>query len=141
MAKQRFINTRFWNDNYISNLDPLEKLLFIYFLTNEHTNICGFYELPLKVIAVETGIDSEMIQKMLPRLEDRIRYIDGMVIVKNALKHQDNLSLQFKKGALSMLLGVPRELLHKCLKNQWYIIPPTYPIDTVSIPPGDLDRD
>ena len=45
--KQRYVNTRFWNDTYVSSLDPIEKLLFIYLLTNEHTNISGVYEPPL----------------------------------------------------------------------------------------------
>ena len=37
MAKTRIINTRFWIDDYTSNLDPIEKLLFLYFLTNTAT--------------------------------------------------------------------------------------------------------
>lgn len=90
MAKQRFINTRFWDDGYISNLDPIEKLLFLYFLTNPATNICGIYELPLKRIALDTGIDKEMVDKVIRRFtkDEKIYYIDGWVIVKNFIKHQ-----------------------------------------------------
>ena len=69
MSKNRYINTKFWSDNYISNLDPIEKLLFLYLLTNEKTNICGLYELPLKIMAVETGIEKEMIVKILKRFQ------------------------------------------------------------------------
>ena len=60
------INTRIWSDTWVSGLDPLEKLLFLYFLTNTYTNISGIYELPMKVAAVETGIDPSMFEKMLP---------------------------------------------------------------------------
>ena len=111
--KQRYINTRFWNDNYISELDPIEKLLFIYFLTNEHTNIAGIYEIPLKIIGIETGIDESMLKKILPRLEDKIRYIEGMVIINT-----DDVLLICKKSSVpkikklvEKLAGTPHEHL------------------------------
>jgi hypothetical protein len=90
MAKKRFINTKFWQDNYISNLDPSEKLLSIYLLTNSSTNICGIYELPLKNVALETGLDIEMVFKILGRFnrDEKIYYLDGWVGIVNFAKHQ-----------------------------------------------------
>lgn len=90
MAKQRYINTRFWDDNYIASLDPIEKLLFIYFLTNPLTEISGAYEIPLKRVALDTGIDRDMVQKILNRFadEDKIIYRDGWILVTNFIKHQ-----------------------------------------------------
>ena len=35
MSKKRWINTKFWDDEYITELESIEKLLFLYFLTNE----------------------------------------------------------------------------------------------------------
>lgn len=90
MAKERMVNTRFWIDDYISNLDPIEKLLFLYFLTNPSTDISGVYEIPLKTVAVDTGIDKEMVIKVVKRFEKdkKIKYQDGWVAVKNFIKHQ-----------------------------------------------------
>lgn len=90
MAKQRYINTRFWDDNYIASLDPIEKLLFIYFLTNPLTEISGAYEIPLKRVALDTGIDRDMVQKILNRFadEDKIIYREGWILVTNFIKHQ-----------------------------------------------------
>lgn len=90
MAKQRYINTRFWDDGYVVSLDPLEKLLFIYLLTNPLTEICGAYEIPLRRIAFDTGIDSDMVLKMLSRFAeaDKVIYRDGWVLVCNFIKHQ-----------------------------------------------------
>lgn len=84
------INTRFWLDDYTSNLDPIEKLLFLYFLTNTSTEICGVYEIPLKIVAVETGIDKEMVEKILGRFkkDKKIFYVDGWVYINNFTKHQ-----------------------------------------------------
>ena len=94
MAKSRQINTQFWRDGYISNLDPSEKLLFLYFLSNPDTNISGIYQIPLKIIAADTGYDKEMIIKIIDRFtrDGKIKYIDGWVIIINFVKHQNQRS-------------------------------------------------
>ena len=71
MAKERYINTKFWDDSYIVKLDPIEKLLFIYLLTNPLTNICGIYEVSLRRIAFDTGIEEEVILTLLRRFEEK----------------------------------------------------------------------
>lgn len=74
------------------NLNPIEKLLFLYFLTNPYTDICGVYEVPLKHIELETGIKPKDIVKVLIKFEkdDKIFYQNGWVAVKNFTKHQKN---------------------------------------------------
>lgn len=112
MAKQRFINTKFWEDSYISDLDPSEKLVFLYLLTNSATSICGIYEIPAKRIAADTGYDKEMIIKILGRFErdKKIIYREGWVIIVNFLKHQNTTSPQVKKGIDNELLSVPAHI-------------------------------
>ena len=106
------INTKFWSDNFIVDLNPLDRYLFLYFLTNEHTNISGIYELPIRTIAFETGIDKEMLEKMIPRYGEKIRYIDGWIVIKNFVKNQfPNKSI--KIGIKSALDKVPPEILDK----------------------------
>lgn len=114
MAKIRVINTRFWIDDYTSNLDPIEKLVFLYFLTNPMTDICGIYEIPLKIIAVETGIDREMVLKILGRFErdDKIFYENGWVAIKNFKKHQ-TLNPKVIIGIENGLSKAPKSLLGK----------------------------
>lgn len=118
MAKFRYINTKFWNDNFITNLDPLEKFLFLYFLTNEHTNIAGIYELPLRVMAFETGIDKETLPKMIERFEGKIYYMDGWVFIKNFLKHQELKSKTIKNAVLTIIdtlpIGVMESIYRVC---------------------------
>ena len=112
MAKSRMINTRFWIDDYTSNLDPIEKLLFLYLLTNTATEICGVYELPLKIVAVETGIDKEMVEKIVKRFtkDKKIFYIKGWVYVVNFTKHQTN-NPSVETGIERCLNEVPREII------------------------------
>ena len=115
MAKNRMINTKFWSDGWIVNLNPLDKYLFLYFLTNEHTNICGIYELPIRIIARESGINDEMVKKMLKKMGDKIAYIDGWVGIKNFLKHQKS-SGNVKIGIENGLNEVPKEIMAKISK-------------------------
>lgn len=112
MSKNRMVDTIFWEDHYTANLDPLEKLLFLYFLTNTSTNICGVYQITLKKIVVETGIEREILDKILARFEseNKIFYRNGWIGIKNFIKHQNQNSPQVKKGIERELELVPDEL-------------------------------
>jgi len=131
MAKKRYVNTLFWRDDYISNLDPSEKLLFLYFLTNTDTNISGIYQIPLKIVASDTGFDKEMIIKILARFEKnkKMIYRNGWIAIKNFIKHQNEGSPQVKIGIQRELENVP-EMLKKWVLEDINI--PRYGIDTVS---------
>ncbi|MFA6314948.1 MAG: hypothetical protein WC648_01080 [Candidatus Paceibacterota bacterium] len=112
MARLRVINTRFWNDDYIARLDPLERYLFLYFLTNPATDISGIYELPLRTVAAETGIEADMLKMMMDRFatDSKIYYFNGWVFVKNFSKHQ-TMNPKIKTGIELSLKRVPTEVL------------------------------
>lgn len=114
MAKKRYINTKFWSDNYIVDLEPLERYLFLYFLTNEHTDICGIYELPKRIMAFETGLDIETISNALERFSNdrKIQFIDGWVYVHNFTKNQAS-NENMVKGATRSLEEVPAQVMAK----------------------------
>lgn len=117
MAKQRMINTKFWSDPWVvEKLNPLDKLLFLYLLTNEHTNIAGIYELSIHSISFDTGIERDTLVKvMLPRLAPKVYYIDGWVILTNFLKHQNTDSPQVKLGIGRELEFVPPKILEAAI--------------------------
>lgn len=114
MAKNRIVNTRFWVDDYIGNLDPVEKLLFLYFLTNPATDISGVYEIPLKTVATDTGIEHQTVARILKRFsrDRKIFYQNGWVGIVNFAKHQlDNPSVQ--AGIKNGLNKAPKFILDK----------------------------
>ena len=129
MAKQRYVNTKFCSDVWIrEKLNPLDRYLFLYFLTNEHTNICGVYELPLSMIAFETGIDKEDLTKsMFPRLKPKMYYCDGWVIMMNFIKHQNQNSPKIQAGINIEMKKIPQEIQEKMIGYR-------YPMDTLSHP-------
>lgn len=112
MAKQRIINTKFWSDGYIIELDIIERYLYLYLLTNEHTNISGVYELPIRRMAQETGIESEMLEKILSRFtnDQKVYYHNGWVMIKNFSKHQKATSHTVQTAIRANLLGLPEDI-------------------------------
>ncbi len=109
--KQRIISTRFWSDSFVvDKLNPLDRYLFLYFLTNERTNLAGVYESPLRTIANETGLEKEEILRMLERLKGKVEYKDGWVCLVNFTKHQNNDNGSIVKGIENRLNELPRDI-------------------------------
>ena len=119
MSKSRMVNTQFWDDNYVMDLDPIEKLLFLYLLTNQATNMLGIYELHIRRIAFDTGIDKDMVLKIFDRFDkaDKAKYVDGYVILKNFTKHQ-SYNDKMKVSAINTYEALPNSI-----KNNPDIIP------------------
>lgn len=111
MAQKRAVNSSFWKDGYIIDLDPSEKLLFIYLLTNPQANIAGVYEISIREIAFDTGYDKDMVVKILNRFErdEKIIYKKGWLAMRNWLKHQ-KLNPNMEIGAQKILDGLPQWL-------------------------------
>ena len=118
MSKNHLINSDFWRDPYTSNLDPVEKLLFLYLISNPDSNIAGAYQLPIKIIAVDTGVDKDMILKIAERFlrDDKIFIYDGWVAIKNRAKFNklDNPNIQ--KGIIDIINKSP-EFIREFLNN------------------------
>ncbi len=112
MAKNRIVNTRFWIDEYICKLDPIEKLLFLYFLTNPMTEICGIYEIPIKTIAVDTGIEQDMVHRIIRRFsrDKKVFYKKGWIIVVNFIRYQI-MNPKVEMGIKNCLEKVPLEII------------------------------
>ena len=112
MSRQRYLDTKFWDDKYIVEKDPIEKLLFIYLLTNPLTNILGIYEISLSRIAFDTGLEKEMVLKILERFEkdNKVKYYEGYIALKNFTKYQAN-NPKINAGIKSLLKIVPVKLI------------------------------
>jgi len=117
--KMRSVNTRFWDDSFIQDINPTEKLLFLYLLTNPLTNILGIYEISLRRISFDTGLNKEIIQKGLERFERvrKVYYIDEFIILPNFLKNQ-KLNSNMKVGVSKIFNELPNELKHNVLDNE-----------------------
>jgi len=111
MAKLRSISTETWSDPFIEDLSPSHKLLFIYLLTNEKTNMLGIYEASVKKISFETGIQKTDVNKGLELFENigKVKCVGNFIIITNYLKHQ-KFNTNMKKSAIEVYKNLPKEL-------------------------------
>ncbi|MEM4271441.1 MAG: hypothetical protein QXO70_05115, partial [Candidatus Pacearchaeota archaeon] len=111
MSKVRTVNTKFWDDNYICGLDPVEKLVFLYLITNPKTNICGCYEIQLKRVAFDTGVDIATIKNILDRFEkdNKIKQFGDFVYIRNFMKNQA-INPKVLRGMRKEILSLPDEI-------------------------------
>jgi len=119
-SRNRYINTAFWSDPWVESLDPIAKLLFLYLLTNEHTNIAGVYELSIRKMAFESGIEEDKIVELVGEFEikGKIKYLDGWVILKNFSKHQRAWSADVQKGVRRILEDLP-DHIREAAEGPW----------------------
>ena len=109
MAGYRQIHTKIWSDNWFLDLDPQEKLLFIYLFGNDKTSVSGFYEFSIKFASFETGLDQGFINDTLAVFEAAGKVIvDGAYVwVKNLRKYNESKSPNVRKRILSDLEDLP----------------------------------
>ena len=113
MSTQRYIDTSFWDDSWVQELDPSEKLLYIYLLTNPLTNIAGVMELTVKRICFDTGFNSDTVTHILRKFEEakKVYRFDNYIIIRNFPKHQQLKSDNVIKGIAAILSKLPDKLL------------------------------
>ena len=118
MDIRRSVNTRFWSDSFIENLEPNEKLLFLYLLTNEKTNMLGIYEISLKRISYETGLTRDEISKAFEGFErvHKAFYFDNVVFLPNWIKNQ-SMNTNMMKSAKAEFASFSNDLKNRLLSK------------------------
>ena len=122
----RIIYTEIWQDNFFSELSKQEKLLFLYYLTNESVNIIHLYRCNNQRASADTGIDTPIILKAQKKFssENKMFFKNGYVFLKNAHKFEKYKG-EKNEVAKRKLFG----RLSKDIKD-WYINMSDTPIDT-----------
>lgn len=111
MAKLRSVSVNFWDDPFIEELSTSEKLLFLYLITNDKTNMIGVYESSSKKMSFETGIPQSNIETILGKFEKakKIKRVGSYVVVLNFIKNQ-NFNPNMMKSAIDTYNALPNEL-------------------------------
>lgn len=91
MDRYTQVYTRLWKDDAVLKLDHLSKLVYMYLLTNQDTNICGYYKLTMLSITTELNLNDEEVRQVLSGLVDAklIKYDakESLVLIPNYLKY------------------------------------------------------
>jgi hypothetical protein len=133
MSYFRQIHTSIWKDEDFLEFTPEEKLLFVYFFSNESTTLSGLYKIPLRVIAFETNLPMDFIKTTLKKFEklEKIFYRDGMVFVKNFQRYNKGGDTVAKAIHTEIENTQDCELKDIYLRYYSKIIAQPYPIDTL----------
>lgn len=81
--KTRIIHTKIWTDTWFTDLSTIEKLLFIFFITNERIGLTGAYECSDRITSFYTTIPIEEIKKAKEKLNSFI-FVDNWIVIKKA---------------------------------------------------------
>ena len=103
--KTRILHTKIYSDNFFITLSPLEKFLFIYYITNESVNIIHCYECPNRKVQFDTGINTPIIEAFQRKMESagKMFFKDGYVLLKNADKYEKYNGELNDKAKLSLI--------------------------------------
>jgi hypothetical protein len=90
MELRRSVNTKIWDDVWFMDLSHEYKLLWFYLITNTQTNMLGIYEISLRKISFDTGLDLETILKAFKDFQtlSKAKYHRNYVILYNWIKNQ-----------------------------------------------------
>lgn len=112
MAKGRLISTSFWDDSkVVDDFTPEDKYIYLYCMTNPHTNLCGCYEVSIKQIASETGYNEDTVKRLLMRLDRNhnvIRYssMTKELLVLNWFRYNWSASEKLNKPLLAEIRAI-----------------------------------
>ncbi|WP_144505444.1 DnaD domain-containing protein [Bacillus mycoides] len=107
MAVYRNIQITFWQDSFVLDLTPEEKYFYLYLMTNNKTSQSGIYEIPLRVIEMDTGYNRETVEKLLERFAEygKINYNKKTkeLMILNWLKYNPISNVNIEKCILKEL--------------------------------------
>lgn len=121
MAVYRMIELSFWSDPKVADeFTPEDRYMYLYLMTNTHTNLAGCYEVSIRQIAIETGYCKESVENILARMEKTHQVIayskqTREVLLRNWYKHNWQKSPKYLAGVKSQILSVKEDVFREYL--------------------------
>ena len=139
MAVYRNVHISFWQDSFVIDLTPEEKYFYLYLMTNSKTSQCGIYEMPKRVMELETGYNRDTIDKLLQRFVEygKIEYHEETkeILLKNWIKHNSSKSPKVISCIKTELSKVKHKEFVRAFATLW--IQYGYCIDSLCIDLGE----
>ena len=133
MANFRQIHVSIWKDSWFLDLEPDEKLLFIYLFSNESTSLSGIYRVSRKVIAFETGLDKQRINEILEKFctVGKVYNENDIIWIVNMRKFHETKSRKVQIRINGDVSNIPDcDIKSKYIAYHNGKIPYPYPMDT-----------
>ena len=114
--KTRIVETKFWKDAYIVNLSKDQRLLYLYYLTNERVNIIHCYEITDREVMFDTGIDRGIIEvsKKTFEKDKKFSFYRDYVFLLNAYKYESYVGEKNDNAKIKLYNQMPKDVF------EWY---------------------
>lgn len=125
MANYRNISMAFWTDTkVVDDFTPEDKYIYLYCMTNPHTNLCGCYEVSVKQIAQETGYNEDTVKRLLKRLDSEhnvIRYSAATkeLLILNWFRYNWSASEKLDKPLLEGIRAIKCDRFREYLADRY----------------------
>jgi len=133
MGVYRNVSLTFWTDPKIDDeFSPHEKYMYLYLLTNPHTNLCGCYQIARNQMIRETGLGWEEIRQLLTRMQDVHRVLrynpeTKEILLKNWGRYNWSRSPKVRDAVLLVAAHIRdpemREFVLLAAKERWEAAP------------------
>lgn len=140
MAIYRNVSLTFWEDNkVVDDFTYKDKYFLLYLLTNPHTNLIGCYEVSIRQMSNELGLEKSEVEELLTRMEQVHKVIlyaeeTKEILIKNWHKYNWTKSEKLLKKVESLIQYIKNEKLRReleeILKKYRVSIGYVYPRDT-----------
>jgi len=109
----RVIHTKIWADGYFHGLKPEGKLLFLWLVTNEYIDVLGVIEVPVAVIAQQTGINAREVAEWLAMFgtDGKLKLYGDYIYVRNAYKYQTYSGIKNANPKLRTIFEMSDEVI------------------------------
>lgn len=113
--KKRNIHTKIWEDEFFSSLSPKQKLLFIYYITNDNVGLTGIYELTNKQTIFDTGLTEKEVEsyKKIFMEIGRVFFLKNWVKIHNYQKYNKYSGKPLEKAIENELDAIPSLIREK----------------------------
>ena len=108
----RVINTAIHQDEWVRSLTLKQRNIWFYLLTAPESNLSGIYQIDLRYMELNTGINLEEIGEIFKKFskDNRMEYRYGYVILINFLSHQQLNTNQIKRVYKIITEQIPAEV-------------------------------
>lgn len=116
----RYISVSFWDDEWIQTLDPSEKFLYLYYMTNPLTNIAGIYKITPRRVAFDTGFTVDTINHIMDKFQTvkkAFRFGEWIILTKWTKHQKVHESDNNRKGIDKILNSLPDDVFYFALQN------------------------
>ena len=137
MSSFRQIHSKIWKDDWFLDLEPVDKLFFIYLFSNESATMIGLYELPIRVMSFESGLTAPEIRDTFQVFANaqKAYYENGVVFIPTMRKYHSSNSPKVLTRIQKDVDNVRDGTLKRFCCKLYGIDMISNDTDTLSIPP------